>query len=121
MVLQGNPLNAVLPVMSHDTDYPLSPVLIMKQRRIEAQAVQIDGVLTILPDIRSRNQLIVAVHKVVPVGPHIGVDQIEHAVGIGKGREQIHLRRRHCPSCPAGKHDLTVWPASSQFCKSVEW
>ena len=36
------------------------------------------------PDIRGRHQIIMAVHKFVPVCPHIGINQVEHAVVIGK-------------------------------------
>jgi len=71
----------------------LAAVIIVKQRRIKATAVQVDRIRPLSVDARAGNQVVVEVAQRGTAGPadgrapipfHVGVDQPEQPISVGK-------------------------------------
>ena len=71
-------------VVPDHVDEPLAPVVVVKQRRIEAARVDIDRVRPRPLDRRRGDDVIVCVLEVAVEAFDVGVDEPEFAVGVGE-------------------------------------
>ena len=79
--------------MSYQTDQILLSICIVKQRRIESRTVKINRIRPRSFDIFCRDQIVLAVHKFIPVCTDIRIDQIISPLIIRKARSKDAARR----------------------------
>ena len=96
-LLQHDAGEAVLagPMIPQLVDQPLAAIVVMEQRRVEAGAVQVDGIRPWSVDAVGGDQVVVEVaqgrargsaHSRAAIALHVGEDQPELAVGVGQAR-----------------------------------
>ena len=78
ILLQHNTLNTAVSIMPHNTWHPFSSIVIMKHGWIKTCAVKVNRLWPFSINIRRCHEIIMTIHKLVPVGSHIGIDQIKH-------------------------------------------
>ncbi len=103
--LHDNPRKAILSgtMIPQHVEQVLPAVVVVEQRRIEAAAVEVNGIGPVAVDVCARHQIVVeiaerctgrAADRRPAVALHVGVDEIEAPVGVGETRRPDAARIR---------------------------